>query len=381
MILISKLLFWSSFFLCLSTYFIYPSIIWLVSKIKSIKINTKEYFPKVSVLISAFNEENTIREKIINTLTQDYPVDKIEIIIGSDGSTDRTVEFAKSVRDPRVRVFDLKDNEGKTAVQNYCVDQSSGEIIFFTDAASFISRNAIKDMVKNFADKRIGCVAGLMRFINTDLNMTTESQGLYWKYETKLREIESNLGHLIGVDGPLYAIRRNDYIKLGKNIISDFISPLLVIANGKKAILEKEALVGEVPTRTSEHEIRTRRRITLRGLIGLKAHAELLNILKYPTLSLQIIFHKIIRWFVGALVMLNFASVIFLSQNLFYKLVLYVYIIFFIGALIGLGLEKLKLRIKLFSIPYYFTLVNYAAILGIIDFFNSRQAITWQPVR
>ena len=381
MILFFQLLFWASFFLCLATYFIYPVIVWLISKMRPLKISTKEYFPDVSIIISAFNEENSITEKIRNTLAQDYPSDKIEIIVGSDGSTDRTVEFAKMVEDPRVKVFDLKDNEGKTAVQNYCVDHSMSEILLFTDAASFISPNAIKEMVKNFADQRIGCVAGFMRFINTDRNITTESQGLYWKYEAKLRELESNLGHLIGVDGPLYAIRRNDYKKLGNNIISDFISPLLVIANGKRVVLEKEAYVDEVPTNASDHEIRTRRRITSRGLIGLKTHAELLNIFKYPALSLQIYFHKVVRWFVGPLVFLNFIAAIFLSQFLFYKLVLLGYFIFFMGALMGMGLDKLKLRIKLFSIPYYFTLVNYAAILGIIDFFNNRQAITWEPVR
>ena len=378
---IFKTLFWFSFFLCLSTYFVYPMVIWLISKIRPLKINSMEYYPNVSIIISAFNEENSIKEKINNAFAQDYPSNKIEIIVGSDGSTDRTVEFAKSVKDPRLKVFDLKENEGKTAVQNYCVDQSTGEIIFFTDAASFISHNAIKDMVKNFADKRVGCVAGLMRFINTDLNITTESQGLYWKYEAKLRDLESKLGHLIGVDGPLYAIRRSDYVRLGNNIISDFISPLMVIANGKKTILEKEAFVEEVPTHASDHEIRTRRRITLRGLIGLKEHAGLLNILKYPALSLQIFFHKVLRWFVGPLVLINFISVLFLSQILFFKLFLFCYLIFLIGTLIGMGLEKLKLRVKLFSIPYYFALVNYAAILGIIDFLNNKQVITWQPVR
>jgi poly-beta-1,6-N-acetyl-D-glucosamine synthase len=378
---IFKTLFWFSFFLCLSTYFIYPLVIWLISKFRPLKINSMEYYPNVSIIISAFNEENSIKEKINNAFAQDYPSNKIEIIVGSDGSTDRTVEFAKSVKDPRLKVFDLKENEGKTAVQNYCVDQSAGDILFFTDAASFISHNAIKDMVKNFADKRVGCVAGFMRFINTDLNITTESQGLYWKYEAKLREIESRLGHLIGVDGPLYAIRRSDYVRLGNNIISDFISPLLVIANGKKTILEKEAFVEEVPTHASDHEIRTRRRITLRGLIGLKEHAGLLNVLKYPALSLQIFFHKVLRWFVGPLVLINFISVLFLSQILFFKLFLFCYLIFLIGTLIGMGLEKLKLRVKLFSIPYYFALVNYAAILGIIDFLNNKQVITWQPVR
>jgi len=380
-ILILKTLFWISFFLCLSTYLIYPSVVWLISRMTPFKISAKEHYPVVSIIISAFNEENSIKEKIKNTFDQDYPGEKIEIIIGSDGSTDRTVEFAKSFKDPRVKVFELKDNEGKTAVQNYCVDHSTGEILFFTDAASFISANAIKDMVKNFADVKVGCVAGSMRFVNTDLNITTESQGLYWKYEAKLREIESKLGHLIGVDGPLYAIRRNDYIKLGKNIISDFISPLLVIANGKKVVLEKEAYVDEVPTIAGDHEIRTRRRITLRGLIGLRTHAELLNIFKYPALSLQIYFHKVVRWFVGPLVVLNFISVLFLSQILFYKVILFGYFIFFMGALIGMVLEKLQLRVKLFSIPYYFALVNYAAMLGIIDFLNDKQVITWQPVR
>jgi cellulose synthase/poly-beta-1,6-N-acetylglucosamine synthase-like glycosyltransferase len=126
----------------------------------------------------------------------------MEIIIGSDGSVDKTVEIARKYAKYGVKVLDFEKNQGKTRVQNECAKISGGEILVFTDAASFLNAEAIKNIVGNFSDPRIGCVAGRMRFVNTENNMTTESQGLYWRYELKIREMESRIGRLIGVDGP-----------------------------------------------------------------------------------------------------------------------------------------------------------------------------------
>ena len=367
--------------LCLSTYALYPLAIWFVSKINPLKVCSKDITPHVSIIIPAYNEEKTIKRKIENTLALDYTPDRIEILVGSDGSSDKTASIAASFFDKGVQLVDFKTNRGKTAVQNDLAVRSKGEILIFTDAASFLKPDAIKKIVRKFSDDRIGCVAGQMQFIDTDTNITTESQGLYWRYEFNIRKIESSLGRLIGVDGPLYAVRKENYIPLEHHMISDLMTPLLVLEFGKRVTLEPDAVVTEVPTVHAGQEFNTRRRITLRGIVGLFTHRRLLNPLKNPILAIQIFFHKVLRWFVGPLVIINFISCLTLSEHLFFRLFIILYVFFIIAAFLGWLIDKFGKKITVFTIPYYFSLVNFAATTGILDFIRKKQANTWKPVR
>jgi len=372
-----------SFSLCVLTYIVYPLSIWFIGNITCIDLQHGDIEPSVSIIISAFNEEKDIKQKIKNTIALDYATDKREILIGSDGSTDNTIEIAKKYAGQGIKLFNFATNRGKTSVQNDLVQEASGEVLIFTDSASFLPKDALKKLVRNFADPRVGCVAGKMSFIETNQNITTQSQGLYWRYEMNIREMESRLGSLIGVDGPLYAVRRDCYIPLQSNIISDLMTPLLVLEQGKKVILEPEALVEEKPTQKGRHELNTRRRITLRGLVGIFSHPEVISPLKHPLLTLQIFSHKVIRWFVGPLTALNFisCSAILYYDIFFFRLIFSLYVMFFAAAGIGWLCEQSGKKIKLLTIPYYFCLVNLAATLGIIDFFMKKQAVTWKTVR
>jgi poly-beta-1,6-N-acetyl-D-glucosamine synthase len=381
--LVFEILFWFTIILILSTYFFYPLVLAIFSKIFPYKLIKGEYYPEVSIIISAYNEERHIEQKIKNTLSIDYPKDKMEIIVGSDGSLDKTTELAEKYKSHGIKVLDFKINRGKTAVQNDCVKASRAGIIIFTDAASFFKKNAITELVNNFKDPKVGCVAGQLNFVNTEKNINTQSQGLYWQYELLIRKLESKLGRVIGVDGPLYAIRKSDYQELEHHVISDFISPLLVLANGKKVVFEHNAIIDEEPTQKANQEFNTRRRITLRAFQGLKTHKALLNPFTHFKLSVQLYFHKIFRWLVGIWTILNFISVLFLStQNIkLYNIILILYIILIFSAGIGFSLDRKAIKIRPFSLPFYFILVNSAATLGFIDFLRNKQIIAWKPVR
>ena len=355
--------------------------IWVLGKVFPFKPQRADITPSISIIIPAYNEAKHIQQKIENTLALEYPKEKVEILVGSDGSTDETAEIVNRFTNRGVRLIDFKENRGKTAEQNDLVEQSKGEILIFTDAASFLEPNAVREIVKSFADERVGCVAGQMHFVNTDSNLTTRSQGIYWQYEVKIRELESKLGSLIGVDGPLYAVRRDCYVPLGKEIISDLLTPLLVLKQGKKVVLESQAFVDEHPTINPNQEFITRRRVVLRGLVGLSAYFNLLNPLRRPFLAFQIFFHKLLRWFIGPLVLLNILACIAFSVHLFFKVILVLYILFFLGAVLGWVAQRLGHKTGMLALPYYFTLVNSAATMGIIDFFRKKQAVTWQPVR
>ncbi|MEW8509155.1 MAG: glycosyltransferase family 2 protein [Candidatus Thiodiazotropha sp.] len=377
------LVFWTTIFLGLTTYLFYPVSLALLSLFLKQRPRKAEYYPRISIIISAFNEEKDISRKITNTLELDYPKDKLEILIGSDGSTDGTNRILKELDDEQCRIFVFEQNRGKTSVQNDLVDHATGDILVFTDAASFLPADSVHKMIMNFADERVGCVAGRMRFINTDNNITTQSQGIYWRYEVKIREMESMLGSLIGVDGPLYAVRTTNYVPLANNIISDLITPLLVLEQGKKVYLERDAIVEEEPTQKGQHEFTTRRRITLRGLVGLFSHSSLLNPIKHPLLTLQIFCHKLLRWFVGPLIIINFIScflLLFYNVQFFYYFFA-LYLIFFAAAYAGRVFEQKGVKHRILAIPYYFLLVNTAATLGIVDFFKKKQAVTWQTER
>jgi cellulose synthase/poly-beta-1,6-N-acetylglucosamine synthase-like glycosyltransferase len=379
------IVFWMTLLLCLSTYALYPISIFFLAKYRPFIVKRKEIYPFVSIIIAAFNEEKHIENKLINTLELNYPKDRMEIIVGSDGSTDRTANLVTGYTDryaaPPVKLLHFPTNRGKTTVQNECVNIAKGEVLLFMDAASFLNRDAIKNIVRNFADPEVAGVAGRLQYVNTGTNLTTESQGIYWRYEVKIREMESRLGSLIGVDGPLYALRRENYIPLRPTIISDFISPLLVLATGKKVILDPDAVVNEDPTLKAGQELKTRRRITVRALTALAVHKDLLNVFKYPALAAQIIFHKLLRWFVGPLVIMNVLASVFLSTHTFFSYVLLGYLLFFLLALFGFLCNFFGISWRVMTIPYYFVLVNFAASLGILDFIRRKQAITWHPLR
>lgn len=377
------LVFFVSIFLCCVTYFLFPFALILAGNFFSFNINKKEITPFVSIIISAYNEEKDIAAKIENTLALDYPEDKFEILIGSDGSKDNTANIVKSLNNQKLKFYDFQENRGKTSVQNDLVADSKGDILVFMDAASFLTEGSLRKMVRNFADNRVGCVAGQLRFVDTDRNLTTQSQGLYWQYELAIRKLESRLGSLIGVDGPLYAVKKKYYVPLEAKIISDLMTPLLILHQGKKVILEQEAFVEEKPTQKSKDEFSTRRRIILRGMVGIFSHKNILNPLKRPLISLQIFTHKILRWFVGPLILLNiFTLAGLLSLNyLPAKLLMPFYFLFFFAAFSGWLFEKMGKKIKILTIPFYFCLVNLAAIFGIADFFRKKQAITWHTVR
>ena len=366
---------------CVLTYFLYPLSIWIIGNLFPAKTVRKDILPEISILIAAYNEAKNIDRKILNTVNLDYPQDKVEILVGSDGSSDDTCKIVERHAAAGVRLFKFQANRGKTAVQNDLVSASTGEILVFTDAASLLPPDAIRKLVRQFADAGIGCVAGKMRFVDTDHNLTTRSQGLYWRYEVKLREWESKLGRLIGVDGPLYAVRRDCYQPLEDHIISDLMTPLIVLANGKKVVIDPGAMVDEDPTTKTHQEYATRRRITLRGLVGLYSFKHMLNPFKYPFLSLQLVLHKILRWCVGVLLSINFLACLGLLDYWFFKIWLCMVILFFIAAALGWIGEHYGFSIKLLSIPYYFILINAAATAGIIDFFRNKKAVTWVPVR
>jgi cellulose synthase/poly-beta-1,6-N-acetylglucosamine synthase-like glycosyltransferase len=378
MILI-KLLFWSSFALMGYVYFLYPVMITSLSKYLNKRFSKGDIEPPVSIIITAYNEERGIVSKIENTLSLDYPKHKMEIIVGSDGSTDRTNEIVRSYENQGVRLMGYAHNRGKTMTQNDCVRNASYEIIIFMDASSLCDTNCIRRLVANLSDPRVGAVAGRVEFIQSFDNLTTQSQGIYWKYEQMLKTAESKMGTLVGVDGPLYAIRKELYVQLSQDIISDLITPLLIIRDGYSVVYESDAVTYEEATKQTADEIKTRRRIVSRGFYGLTRYPELFNLLHRPLIAWEIISHKILRWLVGLYFVVMLVCSLVLIVNFGY-LIMFIGIVTFL-CLAYQGFKSQDHCRKICAIPYYFVLVNWAAILGVLDFLRGKKVISWKPVR
>ncbi|MBZ0166596.1 MAG: glycosyltransferase family 2 protein, partial [Candidatus Omnitrophica bacterium] len=233
--------FWCSLFLVVYCYALYPLALAVVASLSDRRVAKKECLPGVSVVISVWNEEDVIEAKLRNFLALDYPADKFEILIGSDGSTDRTNEIVKSIGDERVTLIENTERRGKMATLNTLVARARNEVVVFTDARQVFERNAIKELVANFHDPHVGCVSGELMFSQKE-GATARGINLYWNYEKFMRDRESRIHSMLGATGAIYAIRRELYPTVPEDIVLDDVYvPLKIVAEGYRAIFDGSA--------------------------------------------------------------------------------------------------------------------------------------------
>jgi cellulose synthase/poly-beta-1,6-N-acetylglucosamine synthase-like glycosyltransferase len=376
-----EIIFWLFIFLILYCYFGYPLILLILGILFGKKPEKKEIFPLVSLLIPVYNEEKVIQKKIENSLELDYPKDKLEIIVASE-SNDRTNEIVKSYEDKGVKLFAYSGREGKQYTIYRTIPHCKGEIIVLTDANGIFEKDALKKLVRNFADKRIGCVSGLLKYINPSKGSVGETEGVYWKYETFIKKLESNLFSLLGANGSIYAIKKELYKPISPYRGDDFDLPIRVILQGYGVIFEPEAVSKEEVYSTALANFK--RKVVIAGwhfrgaLILLKE-----SIKKFkPVLFFELISHKILRWLTGYFLIFIFLVNLFLLKNPFYLLLFILQLIFYSLAFLGYLTEKKgKVPNKLVNLIYYFCLVNLAAIIGVARGILGKQKPIWEKVR
>tara|TARA_B100000315_G_scaffold248693_1_gene278843 strand:+ start:72 stop:1142 length:1071 start_codon:yes stop_codon:yes gene_type:complete len=355
MIIFLKVLFFSGLTLIVYTYVGYPLL--LAFKREKFFHKDDTYEPHVSMIITAYNEERVIKSKLDNSLKLDYPEDKLEIILVSDGSNDETAEIAE--RFSRIRVKSL-ERRGKTSAQNSAVKDSSGDIIVFSDANNLFQKDAIRKIVRNFIDERVGVVCGELKYRNIQT-----SEGLYWAYEKFLKRGESQLGCLLGANGSIYALRKKDYKELETDAISDFIEPILIYGQGKDIIYEPEAIALEDEP---QNIFSRKRRIILRSLVSLKYLKHLMNPLKNRNILFTLFSHKLLRWMMPLFLILLFIVNIFLVYHTLYRLIFIFQVIFYCSSILSKSV-------------LYFIMVNAASLAALIDWCRGEKQITWEPDR
>ena len=378
-----KIVFGISILLIIYVYLGYPLLLSILNLFLKKKNASKEIIPFVSLIISAYNEEKIIKNKIENSLALNYPRDKFEIIIVSDCSSDKTDEIVSSFHDRGVILHRLDERRGKTYGLNQGVPKAKGEIIVFSDANAMYEPDAIEKLVRNFADSSVGYVTGESQYIE-ERSAVRNGENLYWKYEQFIKRRESTLSSMVGADGAIYAIRKSLYTPLKESDINDLVNPLRIITKGYRGIYEPEAVCWEKTAPTYEGEFRRKVRIVNRSLVGLWRVREALNPFKYGIFSWELISHKLIRWFVPFLMLAAFFSnlaIFFISINPYYGALFLLQCLFYCMAGIGyIQSRKLK-QYKLFNLPYYFCLVNFASLRGVIRSLRGEVQVTWEPER
>jgi len=330
------------------------------------------------MIIAAHNEEENIRSKLESCLNLDYPKEKLEVIVASDGSTDRTNEIVNEFKNDAVRLLSFNERKGKTFVQNEAVKVARGAILLFSDATTKYDSQVIKKLVRNFADANVGAVGGELVYVNKNSSSVGMGGGLYWRYEKFLKAKESRITSLTGVSGCCYAVRKELYEPISLDLISDFVIAQAIYKKGKRAIYEPEAIVYEDTNNTAADEFKMRVRITVRTLYGVWSMKNLLNPFKYGFFSIQLFSHKILRYLVPLFLILLFILNIALLKHSLYKFTLIIQTAFYMCAILGGILPK---KNRYLFIPFYFCVTNLALLEGFLQFLKGERNVLWNPIR
>lgn len=374
-------LFWLSVAALFYTYAGYPLLLFILSKLRGRPVRAEAYEPTVSVIIAAYNEEQDIAAKLENTLSLDYPKGKLEIIVTSDCSADRTDEIVLSFASRGVRLHRQIQRLGKTAAQNAAVEIASGEILLFSDATTHYRSDVLRKLVPNFADKEVGCVTGRVIY-TADESTVAEGTRSYWSYEFLLKKYESSIGSLIGVCGCMYAVRKSAYVPLYHEACSDFLIATMMVQQGLRAIYVPSAVCTEEPNAEATKELSVRVRIIAQTFADLWRNREMLNPLRKGFYAIQLLSHKVMRYLAPVfLLVLLIASGMLVFRSWFYALVFGLQIIFYSLAAVSWVFEKVGVKISLISLPQYFVITNLASLIAFFKLLRGERYIKWEPLR
>lgn len=377
-----QVFFWTCISVLGYVYVGYPVLVYLMSLLFPRSIERAEIEPNVTVLITAFNEEDSIREKLENTLKIDYPADKLEILVASDGSTDRTDSIAAEFAPRGVRLFRQEGRVGKTTTQNNAVERASGEIVLFSDATTMYRDDVFRQLLPAFADASVGCVAG--RLVYVDEGGTTVGRGAksYWGYETFIKIAESRACSLIGASGCLYAVRRSAYEPMYAEACSDFLICTSLYRKGLRSVFAPDAVCFEHTNHRAADELRMRVRVISQTFTDLWRNRDMLNPLKGGFFAIELISHKVLRYAVPLVLLVFFiASIAFAGLSAFYAAALVFQVMFYSMAFIGWLLERSGKRLYLLAMPLYFVLANLASVMAFYKFLRGETFARWEPIR
>jgi len=363
------------------TYVGYSLIIMLLARFSRGKVARRDIEPRVTFLITAYNEERDIAQKLQNTLALDYPRDKFEILVASDGSTDKTDEIVRGFALQGVRLVRVEGRVGKTETQNQAVKQATGDVIVFSDATTKYERLNLRKIVRNYADPTVGAVSGRYEYFNPTGASIGVGNILFWKYENFIKSSQTRIRTITGCCGCIYSVRRALYEPLPADIISDLVEPLKILEKGYRIVFEPEAIAHEETTEKTGEEFNMRIRVITRGMRGMLFMRKLFNPLRHGFVSFQLISHKLLRWLMPVFMVSALVSNAFLLGRPFYKLTFALQAAFYALAILGWLAERFHVSSRILSIPLYFSTVNLASLISMYRIWKGNKAVTWETLR
>lgn len=381
-------LFWIGVFIVFYTYLGYGILLFLLIKIKRLFVkpvinDLPNPLPKVTLFIAAYNEASIVHEKMKNCRQLDYPKDKLTIMWITDGTTDNTNELLKEY--PEVTVLFSPERKGKTAALNRGVPYVKTPYVVFTDANTMLNGQAILEIIRQFSNPKVGCVAGEKRVEIKTEQGATAGEGIYWKYESTLKKWDYELYSAVGAAGELFAIRTELFEQMPNDtLLDDFILSLRIAQNGNIIAYSKDAYAVESASLNMQEEEKRKVRISAGGLQSIWRLRSLLNIFKYGTLSFQYISHRVLRWTITpiALFLLLPINIILACQgSIFYIVLLIAQLLFYLAGYIGYKLEQKQMRNKLVFIPYYFLFMNINVVRGFFYLKKNKGKGAWEKAK
>jgi cellulose synthase/poly-beta-1,6-N-acetylglucosamine synthase-like glycosyltransferase len=377
----ARIIFWLAAFLLFYVYAGYPLLLALIGLFVRRPRPDAGYTPRISVLIAAYNEEEAIERKIQQTLALEYPADKVEVLVLSDCSTDRTDEIVKAFPDSRVRLVRMPERRGKTFAQNVGVKEATGDVIIFSDATAIYHPKALLYLACNYQDASVGAVSGRYQYFDPgEQSPTGLGSVAFWNYENLIKKLQSAIRTITGCCGCIYSVRKEAYTELPADIISDLVQPLQAIRKGYRVVFEDRALAYEETTQSTSEEFSMRVRVVTRAMRGLLSVSDLLKPWKFAWPAFQLWSHKIMRWMVPLFLIAIFAANLALIDFRFYRFTLAVQLFFYAAALLN-TLLPLHRQWKPLGIPLFFCTLNAAALVSMLEICRGRKYVTWQTVR
>jgi len=377
----SEWIFWLLVGTIFYTYFGYALLIPLIGLFVKRPVDRRDITPRVTFLITAYNEEKNIRKKLTEVLALDYPHEQLEVMVASDGSTDRTDEIVGEFRDRGVVLKRVEGRVGKTATQNEAVKAAAGEIIIFSDATTVYERDAIRKLVRNYNDPQVGAVSGRYEYVNPTGAPVGTGSILFWKYENFIKSMQTRIRTISGCCGCIYSVRKVAYVPLPGDIISDLVEPLMVIQGGYRVVFEQEAVAYEETTEKSHEEFRMRIRVITRAMRGILYARGLLNPFRFPFVAFQLFSHKVLRWLIPFFLIGLLVANAFLLDKQFYVITFALQVTFYLLALAGLTADRMGKRFKPAAVPLYFCIVNMASLIAFFKTLAGQKMVTWETVR
>lgn len=390
--MILQFIFWILLIILFYTFVGYAFVLFVLLKIKKIFFTKKvqnsdiSYEPDICLFVTAFNEKDYVNQKVANSFSLDYPKEKIQYLWITDGSDDGTPDLLRKY--DQLEVHHLPERRGKMHAMNRGVKFVKAPIIIFSDTNTILGKQSIREIVAKFRNPKTGCVAGEKRIVEKDTDSAAGAgEGLYWKFESWIKRMDSELNSAVGAVGELFAIRTSLFEDVEEDtLLDDFMISLRIAQKGFNIAYTPNAFAEETASLNVKEELKRKIRIAAGGIQTIFRLKSLLNPFRYGVLSWQYFSHKVLRWTLAPISLILILPVNFLivwQQNQwfepgFYTITLYIQVLCYLFALVGWYFENRKIRLKLLFVPYYFASINYAAILGIIRFLKGKQTVNWE---